>query len=148
MTQRSNTPLGFEFISILQPLCVLITQLLEKHVPFLASIQKKLPEEHRLFGLYHYVTLHVTPTFKAHVDPLDFRAGMTTLVPFGDFTGGELFFPELNLTMENPEGTLLAFDSNQQHQVKGVIGERFSLSFIYRNRTINEICRASSIAEK
>lgn len=142
-TKRSDTDLGHRLVELLQPLCSIITQLVEKHLPSLAQLYSKLCVEHRPFGLYHYVTLHVTPTFKPHVDDLDFRAGMSALVPLGDFTGGDLFFPKLNLTIENPEGTILLFDSNQQHQVEQVTsGERFSLSFIYRNRTVNERCRA------
>jgi len=34
-----------------------------------------------------------------HTDPADFREGFCFVIAFGDFTGGDLYFPDLNITI-------------------------------------------------
>jgi len=99
LTQRSKTEVGQKFMTLLKPLSDLVAAYLRKHNSALAHIQELLPLQHRPFGVYHYVTLHLSPTFKEHQDKLDFKGGMTAVVPFGSFTGGAISLPEYNITI-------------------------------------------------
>ena len=52
------------------------------------------------------------------------------MVPFGNFTGGELCFPTIGLKVKMEPGDLVAFDSfNMPHSVAEHEDERYSLVF-------------------
>jgi len=65
-----------------------------------------------------------------HRDTKDFRDGYCWVIPFGNFEGGELFFPDLNITIKMAPEMLVAFQSFElDHCVHEYTGERYSVVF-------------------
>jgi len=63
-----------------------------------------------------------------HKDTHDYRNGLCWVVVFGNFTGGQIHFPELNITVHVQPGDLIAFKSYELlHQVLPYVGERYSI---------------------
>jgi len=71
-----------------------------------------------------------------HTDTKDYKDGYCWVVPFGDFEGGELYFPDLNITIKMAPQMLVAFQSfNLKHGVNPFTGSRYSLVF-YQHQTM------------
>jgi hypothetical protein len=65
---------------------------------------------------------------KAHKDKDDYRHGFCFIIPFGRFQGGDLHFPELNITIKMKPGMVVAFKSAELlHKVLPYTGDRYSL---------------------
>jgi len=63
-----------------------------------------------------------------HKDKHDYRHGLCFVVPFGDFTGGELYFPTLNIMIKMYPGIVVAFRSFEfKHTVLAYEGARYSV---------------------
>jgi hypothetical protein len=43
-------------------------------------------------------------SMKSHLDKDDYRAGFCWVIPFGNFTGGELYFKDINVTIQMQPG--------------------------------------------
>ena len=66
-----------------------------------------------------------------HQDPKDFRHELCWIIPFGDYQGANLYFPDMNLNVEFLPGDLICFNSfNLQHGVRSFQGFRGSIVFI------------------
>jgi hypothetical protein len=68
-----------------------------------------------------------------HSDAHDFRDGLCWTIPFGNFTGGDLNFPDLNLRVQYKSGDVASFLSLQRHEVKRFRGSRYSLVLFTHN---------------
>jgi hypothetical protein len=65
---------------------------------------------------------------KAHFDNNDYQAGYCFVVPFGNFTGGDLVFTGINITIKMQPGMVVAFKSYElEHAVTAYEGERYSI---------------------
>jgi len=63
-----------------------------------------------------------------HKDELDYRAGFCWVTTFGTYTGGSLYFSELNIEFNIQPGDLIAFKSYLlRHGVQPYNGQRHSL---------------------
>jgi len=67
----------------------------------------------------------------------DFCFGMDVLFYGGDWVGGALELPQLDLKIELQEGDIVVMDSVIFHQVERFAGTRFSVVFFTKNH--NEI---------
>ena len=68
-----------------------------------------------------------------HSDEHDFADGFCWTIPFGNFSEGDLNFPDLNTTVAYKTGDVAVFQSRQQHEVKKFRGKRFSLVLFSHN---------------
>jgi len=65
---------------------------------------------------------------KKHFDKNDYRKGLCWDTTFGKYTGGELHFTQLNITIGIQPGDIIAFRSWElEHEVLPYVGERYSL---------------------
>jgi hypothetical protein len=63
-----------------------------------------------------------------HKDKDDYRHGFCYVVPFGKFEGGDLYFPELNITIKMRSGMVVAFKPAELlHEVLSYTGDRYSI---------------------
>jgi len=84
----------------------------EKYCPALAQQFKDVvPPAMRKFGLFPLMGLNITSGGGFHYDKKDDRTGMCALFPFGNFKGGELHFPHLNVTVNVKQGDIVFFNS-------------------------------------
>ncbi|GAA6014503.1 hypothetical protein JCM8202_001561 [Rhodotorula sphaerocarpa] len=80
---------------------------------------------HLLFLAYSLV---VNRQVAAHFDNRDPRYGWAGMSVFGQFVGGDLFFPDLNLRIEYRPGDILIFHSAiLRHCVLDFTGERYAI---------------------
>ena len=89
-----------------------VGDLIRNHFPGLAEMYSKVPEKHRLFDLYSLLVVNLTMATKYHKDLKDYRNGFCCVFPFEDYDGGELHFPELNVTVNLRPGDLIVFQSH------------------------------------
>jgi hypothetical protein len=91
----------------------------------------------KMFGAWAVVAINcnLDPVngIAAHRNSHDYKDGMCWTVPFGTFTEGNLYFPELRVTVEYGTGDVAAFQSLQEHQVQYFKGNRFSLVLFSHN---------------
>jgi len=67
---------------------------------------------------------------KIHKDDDDYRHGFCFVVPFGKWKegGGDLYFPDLGITVVMKPGMVVAFKSAELlHGVTPYVGERYSI---------------------
>jgi hypothetical protein len=65
---------------------------------------------------------------KSHIDEHDYHHGFCFVIPFGDFTGGKVYFEGLNITVSMCSGMVVAFKSYElKHQVMPYEGSRYSI---------------------
>jgi len=123
------------------PISQIVSKYLMMLFPELALETLQLPSNQRKYGCFHLFILHGRAISKPHKNMADYRGGFTAVVPMGDYQGYHMNYPELNISVELKPGSVLFFDPIEPHQVLTGSGERRSIVFICRNRTINQYCR-------
>ena len=74
-----------------------------------------------------------------HIDRDDDKYGFCWLVPLGDWEGGDLIFPQLNVRIKLKPGNILAFRSNLLvHGNLPFSGVRHSLVFFTHNNLFSD----------
>ena len=74
-----------------------------------------------------------------HIDRDDDKYGFCWLVPLGEWEGGDLIFPQLNVRIKLKPGNILAFRSNLLvHENLSCSGVRHSLVFFNHNNLFPE----------
>ena len=74
-----------------------------------------------------------------HIDRDDDKYGFCWLVPLGDWEGGDLIFPQLNVRIKLKPGNILAFRSNLLvHGNLSCSGVRHSLVFFTHNNLFSD----------
>ena len=78
--------------------------------------------------LYSTVAINRNAFFRSHADAKN-QPGFSCITTFGDFTGGELCFPRLRVTLPLKPGDILIADTNrEQHGNVGALdGDRISV---------------------
>lgn len=74
-----------------------------------------------------------------HIDSNDYIDGICALVPFGDYTGGELAITDLKMTFDIRPGDIFFFSS--RHLIHGnleFIGERYSIVFFLHQLAVSD----------
>jgi len=74
-----------------------------------------------------------------HIDRDDDKYGFCWLVPLGDWEGGDVIFPQLNIRVKLKPGNILAFRSNLLiHGNLPCFGVRHSLVFFTHNNLFSD----------
>jgi len=75
---------------------------------------------------------------KYHRDLRDWKNGFCAVFPFGDWTGGNLVFPEIGTSVKLRKGDLIFFQSfNLVHGTDEYVGDRHSIVLCAHNTVIN-----------
>ena len=110
------------------------------------SVVKK---EHRPFDPFSTVMVNGEPIKKIHKDGKDYRDGLCLVIPFGNFSGGNLMFPSYKrefvldkgnnvISISLFKGDMIIFKSHTLHHGNNEVywGERRSLVFFTHNSVI------------
>lgn len=90
----------------------MISNLVRKDYPDMATDFEQLPSSYRLFDLFSLLILNVTCGTQMHKDLKDYHHGFCLLVPFGDYSKGELVFPDIGIEIAALPGDVIAFRSH------------------------------------
>lgn len=88
------------------------------------------PTKYRPFKMWTTIAINVNTNtgMSLHKDKRDWQSGYCAVIPFGTYQGGEVYFPELGVTIMQMNTGVLFFKSRQLlHGVKPFIGNRGSL---------------------
>ncbi len=73
-----------------------------------------------------------------HIDTRDWQNGFCVVVTFGNYSGGELRFPALNVSINIKKGDSIFFQSHKlEHGNKETFGTRHSLVLVSHNTLFN-----------
>jgi len=112
--------------------------LLKEHHPELYKFYKTIDAEYRLFGPWSMAILNIDTQSNLHIDSKDWHNGFCAIVAFGDYAGGELHFPLLNVTLNIERKDAALFQSHKlQHGNQDTIGTRHSLVLVSHNSLFN-----------
>ena len=115
-----------------------LSNLLKMHYPTLYTAYTKLDEKYRLFGIWSMAVLNINSPSTYYIDTKDWQNGFCIVITFGDYAGGELHFPELNITLDIQQSDLVFFQSHKlTHGNKDTIGTRHSLVLVSHNTLFN-----------
>jgi hypothetical protein len=92
---------------------------------------------HTCFSTVTY--LKSAPT-AVHVDGGNAKAGLSCLTTLGNYTGGDLLFPQSGIMVPVQPGDLLigAFHQNYHCNLKPLVGERYSVIGYFREKLPTE----------
>jgi len=137
-TPATHSELASLFINQFQDLFELISSLLQHHYPAQANILQQVVKEHRLFGLFSLLILNYICGNDFHTDTKDWKNGFCAVFPFGEFSDGNLQFPDLKTTVELKKGDVIFFQSfNLLHGSELSKGTRRSIVLCTHNTVIN-----------
>lgn len=122
---KNNTKMK-EFISSNQGLWDFVSDLFSKLCVDEADIMRKVPEKHRVFGLFGAAYWNISNVSVLHRDHRDWR--WCVAIAFGEFESGALDFPVINTMVYGRRLGLVFFWSKKLfHNVIDVIGDRQSV---------------------
>jgi hypothetical protein len=83
-----------------------------------------------------FTTLAINHNFrtKMHKDSGDLKNVMSCIAAFGQWTGGELVFPQYGLAVALAEGDVAMFDPHEFHANLPMVGNRTSVVFYAREK--------------
>ncbi|UZO17195.1 uncharacterized protein OCT59_008556 [Rhizophagus irregularis] len=92
------------------------------------------PQVKKLFKVFGMCAVNFNTICGCHIDRDDDKYGFCWLVPLGEWKGGDLIFPQLNIRIKLKPGNILAFRSNLLvHGNLPCSGVRHSLVFFTHN---------------
>lgn len=146
-TQDSKDEQGKKVIEMFAPWSIRISDILRQDYPAMAAMMETLPKEFRKFDLFSLLILNQTTGQNIHVDKFDWRNGYCAVFPFGNYKGGALSFPQLQMEILLNPGDLILFKSWLFHHGNlEVYGDRSSAVFVQRNTTMNYFAKYSNRA--
>jgi len=102
------------------------------------EILEKVPVENRLFGAFSLLILNYSCGSRFHRDIRDWKNGFCAVIPFGEWTGGDLTFPDIGATVKLQKGDIILFQSfNLLHGTEEYTGNRHSIVLCTHNTVIN-----------
>ena len=143
-TPTTKTDIGQEFLKKFEcaweQVAVAVEMVDEEYATTLRSVHK-LP---RSLGLFSFGVLNMQAPSKVHKDHRDFRLSYS--IPFGDFTGGNIWFPYIGVEVEARTSDVVLFNSKSHyHAVTRVIGNRKSIALANHTSTISAYQNCSTI---
>ena len=114
------------FLTANRVLWSLVTRYFAYYFPSVHSRHNAIPKPvgHQL-GSFAMVALNLDLKTLAHRDKSDCFDGMAVIIPFGNWSGGNLRLHELGLEVQSRPSDLTFFDShNITHSVSDIIGTR------------------------
>jgi hypothetical protein len=140
-TPLSKTEPAQQWVNANQQLFQFVSMQLKARFPQLFQVYQRIPSEYRPFGIWSFAVINWQSTSILHVDAKDWRNGFCCVLPFADssWTGAELVFPALNLTVNLQNKDLVFFQSHLlQHGNKELQnGTRNSLVLVSHNNLFN-----------
>jgi hypothetical protein len=136
VTKHSRTKHAEEWIHANRNIFLKLNNLFLQQFPKLFHLYWGPQIPVRMFGAWSAVAINCNldeTGIALHSDAHDFRDGLCWTIPFGNFTGGDLNFPDLNLRVKYQSGDVASFLSLQRHEVKRFIGTRYSLVLFTHN---------------
>ena len=134
-TLDSSGTIAFQLMKLASVIAHKAGKAVRKLSPVVASDLSTIPQEYRPFDLWPLMVANFLSPQTAHRDFEDYHAGYCCLVPLGDYTGGEIHFSELQLTIPCQPGDVILFRSDLLlHQVLPYRGLRMSLIFTAHGR--------------
>jgi hypothetical protein len=120
----------------MKPYFALVEAYVHKNFPSMVAIANKRLIHNPLFP-YTSGQVNVNTCVKKHIDHLDHRHSLSCLTTIGTYTGGELFFHELQLAVQIEKGDLLFFQGSKlQHSVLLKQGERTSINLYMSSNAV------------
>ena len=111
-----------------------------KLAPVICADLETVPEEYRPFDLWPLLIANFLAPKSSHTDFEDYHAGFCCCVPLGQYNGGELKFPGLQITLNAKPGDIILFRSDLlEHQVLPYEGMRMSLIFTSHGRFMKSV---------
>jgi hypothetical protein len=140
----SKTPPAVEWMRSNQLLFSCIATLLKSEFPHLYSAYQRIPIKYRPFGsCWSFAVINVSCISSLHIDKDDWRNGFCCVLPFASkpWKGGELQFPDLNLTINMQAGDVVFFQSQllQHGNCELLDGNRNSLVLVSHNDLFNNL---------
>ncbi|KAL6074266.1 hypothetical protein QOT17_004295 [Balamuthia mandrillaris] len=122
-----------------RPVFRVVHELLKEHFPELCSILEGNSAFIADNPISPFATVVVNVDFavEPHRNKNDYKEGLAVVIPLGDFTGGQLFFPEINVTVNTQPGDVVAFRSARlTHSVLPYVGTRHSVILFTQDNMI------------
>ena len=69
------------------------------------------------FSWWPDTSVNINHAVEYHVDKSDDKEGICCVIIFGDFTGGELCFPDAQVYVNTTNGAIILFHSAKYHHV-------------------------------
>jgi hypothetical protein len=127
-----------EWLNCNNQLFTALSDILKMYYPALYTEYNKLEEQYRLFGAWSMAILNINSFSTFHIDTKDWKNGFCVVITFGDYVGGELHFPGLNITLNLQQRDVVFFQSHKlEHGNKDTIGTRHSLVLVSHNTLFN-----------
>ena len=98
----------------LQPISQCVNKFVERYYEHYYAKLNKLtwgPFAPKPFGIFPTIAINFNVISKYHWDSNDNSDGLCFLIPLGDFEGGELVFPQLQIVVKLKPGQIVAFPS-------------------------------------
>jgi len=135
LTPNSKTNEGQYLIKHFAELWKIASNLVRQYFPELASVMAEIPQTERMFDLFSLFIGNITCGTKIHTDSKDYHNGFCAAFPFGNYTGGELYFPVIEMTFLVKPGDLILFKSSAlKHGTKEYQGDRKSVVLTIHNK--------------
>jgi len=141
---KNTEEVGLEFsrwLALNDPLLVSVEQEFIKLFPSLHTQAKHIPQSFRPFKIWTTATINISHSngMPAHKDLKDWKDGYCAVITFGNYQGGQLHFPELNITVQRMKYGITFFKSAQLlHEVQAFTGSRGSLVLFTHNSVLNK----------
>jgi len=130
LTSQTKHPSAREFLQKNTELFEFVSEVFHKHYSRLYEVYSKVSMPERLVGVFGAVAVNVDYATEPHYDHDDFSNGLCWVMPFGNYTGGELKFLDLNIEADLQPGDLICFQSRHLfHGNNPYDGVRHSLVF-------------------
>lgn len=134
----ANQTKGEELIWKFKDLWTAVSDLIRQHFPKMAEEYEKVSKEHRLFDLFTFLIINWTTAPKIHKDVNDWHNGFCCIFPFGEYDGGQLHFPSLNMKFNLRPGDVIVFQSHLLwHGNMTYNGNRHSCVLVTQNTVMN-----------
>lgn len=116
-----------------------VNDLFSKVCVEVASQVAHVPQEYRLWDAITLLFWNATNISKHHVDVRDLQWSM--VLPFGDFTGGDIDLPYLNATVKARRGDIYLINSNKVYHTVGACSpNRQVLIFTNHKAVVQRFC--------
>jgi len=141
MSKDTLHPASQTWISQNAELFATLAALWKEKYPDLHAQYQTVDARYRLFGIWSLAVLNVDSLSGFHKDLKDYRNGLCTVITFGDrdFVGGELHFPEINVTLDIKPMDVAMFQSHllTHGNKRDLVGTRHSLVLVTHNNLFN-----------
>lgn len=129
-TGETNNKHARDWLQQNQPLFERVSHLFKTHFPRMYDLYASVDMPEHLIGVFASLALNINFASTPHNDDKDFRSGLCWVMPFGNFKGGNLVFPDINIEVVLAPGDLICFQSFKlEHFNRNFEGVRNSIVF-------------------